>query len=1150
MELDRLEYDVILLGTTTQQTILAAALQRAGKQVLLLDQNDFYGGPEAGFRFREFHQRFARLAGASLPDFLADDKAMGKERERYHDDDSQVVEFPEDPQARMTVYEAILRDAGLDPQEYVVIDNDSTAMRDRLTHGSPFIKNVSHTGTETITRTGSDGIHGVRLWIPPEGDPNPGQSKRATPQAACVTTGASVSDAVVTGQPEQPEQPSESSTAHYSDQITETKDDEVQPTPVLTLASLNRMSRYFEISLNPTILFSKSPLIDALVRTEMHNYFEFRAFNSTSLWLPDSKSKQERSQEKTLAEVLADELSSGRVWSTPLNRSEIFKDKELSFEEKYKLTTLLHILIHDKRQAQTTDKHVEDYAKWAPRPLFELFDELQVSPLLRSLIYHAIVFQPKSLDEAKDPSLSTITVAEASMRLRRFLVSIGRYTSGAFLYPAYGSSEITQGFARFLCIFGGACILRCPPKCIVLKQETKTEGPTVAEGAALQMYGIITSAGQLVKAPELRAELMELPTPLQVSASALYGPKHCPAPDEIARRVRISEEQGVDRMPHEDDRGPVLSLEAVGGWQAASRLGHIARAILVLDAKPFFCGQAIPTCSLITVPIRMGPHPHRVPAHVMVFDNSTCSAPQGRYVVHITALVPEGLEGEVNAEALLLPLVLALAEPGPCLQSVGKEAPCAEVAEVLTKATEKAKLKLVQELEARRQAEAESTQQQVLSDAEPKNSSKSSENPTGSEKVAFTIPPQTAKPSVAYAAFFTHSYVYSPEGAVATKYIPSASDTSNLDVKGVLAATDGLLWDISLDSSYAQAESGFREYFPGLERFNLIKAVRAGEAAPPSDLDDLWERHMRQTELHEKELVKTKHTIRDTQEQVERLRELVATRAKDASEKLNAFRAAVTAAETELQTFLDSSGPTDASAEDAAHAAYQQRAVEAYKALAANLDETKRSLRRIWRAYETLRSKRFLQRENEAKYKAAAQNTLQPVVMLAARVTSGIGFGDSDNEMEQIEASDNALIVVDETTGLVGMDALTAAFKAVCDRMRDLVEKAGIEASHQSHEDDSYMYDYYEHDSEDDELKAIDELKAHDVQITAQETVKEAEAKAEEEALAEEIAAVAAQTSDGQLVYAHKALEELDDVLTGLGELDDLEALAKELETE
>jgi len=51
--LDTTLFDAIILGTGFTQTVIAAALARAGKTVLHLDENDYYGGESGAFAFRD-----------------------------------------------------------------------------------------------------------------------------------------------------------------------------------------------------------------------------------------------------------------------------------------------------------------------------------------------------------------------------------------------------------------------------------------------------------------------------------------------------------------------------------------------------------------------------------------------------------------------------------------------------------------------------------------------------------------------------------------------------------------------------------------------------------------------------------------------------------------------------------------------------------------------------------------------------------------------------------------------------------------------------------------------------------------------------------------------------------------------------------------
>lgn len=60
------DWDVVVSGTGVKPSLLAAALSRAGKKVLQLDANDFYGGNEAAFAIDELEAWAAGVAKSSV----------------------------------------------------------------------------------------------------------------------------------------------------------------------------------------------------------------------------------------------------------------------------------------------------------------------------------------------------------------------------------------------------------------------------------------------------------------------------------------------------------------------------------------------------------------------------------------------------------------------------------------------------------------------------------------------------------------------------------------------------------------------------------------------------------------------------------------------------------------------------------------------------------------------------------------------------------------------------------------------------------------------------------------------------------------------------------------------------------------------------
>ncbi|CAE7024893.1 hypothetical protein CFE70_003529 [Pyrenophora teres f. teres 0-1] len=60
--LDNTEWDVVIVGTGLQQSLLALALSRSDKKILHVDENDYYGGTEAAFSLQEAEEWAQRVS--------------------------------------------------------------------------------------------------------------------------------------------------------------------------------------------------------------------------------------------------------------------------------------------------------------------------------------------------------------------------------------------------------------------------------------------------------------------------------------------------------------------------------------------------------------------------------------------------------------------------------------------------------------------------------------------------------------------------------------------------------------------------------------------------------------------------------------------------------------------------------------------------------------------------------------------------------------------------------------------------------------------------------------------------------------------------------------------------------------------------------
>ena len=61
------EWDAVVLGTGMKECLLSGLLSVAGKKVLHLDRNNYYGGASASL---DIHQLFSKFAGSAEPSAL------------------------------------------------------------------------------------------------------------------------------------------------------------------------------------------------------------------------------------------------------------------------------------------------------------------------------------------------------------------------------------------------------------------------------------------------------------------------------------------------------------------------------------------------------------------------------------------------------------------------------------------------------------------------------------------------------------------------------------------------------------------------------------------------------------------------------------------------------------------------------------------------------------------------------------------------------------------------------------------------------------------------------------------------------------------------------------------------------------------------
>ncbi|ORY24379.1 GDP dissociation inhibitor-domain-containing protein [Naematelia encephala] len=187
-------------------------------------------------------------------------------------------------------------------------------------------------------------------------------------------------------------------------------------------ADLEASRRQYALSLFPSVLPSRGPLITTLIASDVSKYVSFRLLDSVSVW----------------------DNETGTVRRVPGSKEEVFKDTSVGLVDKRRLMKFLMWAGGEFENDQILQGKES-------QPLSEFLQQsFSLPPALAISITYAIAH------------CSTVTDATlpALQRTRRYLRSVGRYGSGAFLIGQYGGAgEVAQGFCRACAVHGGTYVL-------------------------------------------------------------------------------------------------------------------------------------------------------------------------------------------------------------------------------------------------------------------------------------------------------------------------------------------------------------------------------------------------------------------------------------------------------------------------------------------------------------------------------------------------------------------------------------------------------------------------------------------------------------------------------------------------------------------
>ncbi|GBP07021.1 Rab proteins geranylgeranyltransferase component A [Eumeta japonica] len=207
-------------------------------------------------------------------------------------------------------------------------------------------------------------------------------------------------------------------------------DDKANPPKIWSQAAFTFEYRKFNIDLTPKLLFSRGPLVELLISSNIARYAEFRCVTRVLTWLED------------------------HLVPVPCSRADVFATEAVSVVEKRMLMKMLTNIV-----GYNEDEMNNEFKDWHDKTFKEYLTHKGLTPNLIHYVLFAIAGGTNKM-----PCL------EGVKECKKFLMSLGRYGNTPFLWPMYGSGELPQCFCRLCAVFGGVYCLNRP----IDKVEAKT----------------------------------------------------------------------------------------------------------------------------------------------------------------------------------------------------------------------------------------------------------------------------------------------------------------------------------------------------------------------------------------------------------------------------------------------------------------------------------------------------------------------------------------------------------------------------------------------------------------------------------------------------------------------------------------------------
>eukprot|EP01112_Ceratiomyxa_fruticulosa_P011969 TRINITY_DN3297_c0_g2_i1.p1 TRINITY_DN3297_c0_g2~~TRINITY_DN3297_c0_g2_i1.p1 ORF type:complete len:714 (-),score=178.34 TRINITY_DN3297_c0_g2_i1:102-2243(-) len=451
--LDNTEYDVIILGTGFEESLLAGALSRAGRKVLHLDANEYYGGNTATFPLNTLEKV---LQNEPISNFSS---ISSKSEDSENKNNQKAIDIPNTTPLNLSnTAPPLFKNVFISWS----INSHKVETTKRPVVPAPIEKEEEGKGKGKENQTDN------------ANEPQPSSSEQSTTQSDSSTkqeseetthtqntitteTNTSASEPQHESTPKSEEEQSVPKEANTNTSEANTPTTSTQTTPQIDtktkfeeeIQTLCKQARFYNADLNPRLLFSIGKMVSTLITSSVGRYLEFKSIDKTYLYI------------------------GGEIQPVPSNKGDVFKSKAISLLERRSLMKFMQLI----QEGQSSN---ESYTSF-----LQFVQSQGLSHTLQSFVLYAIALAVADQSLAQGEDL--LPYSEGIDTIKTYLGSLLKYGVTPFISSIYGTSEIPQAFCRLSAVYGGLYILRRSAQSLLIDKESQsvkgiicTQGQTLA----------------------------------------------------------------------------------------------------------------------------------------------------------------------------------------------------------------------------------------------------------------------------------------------------------------------------------------------------------------------------------------------------------------------------------------------------------------------------------------------------------------------------------------------------------------------------------------------------------------------------------------------------------------------------------------------